>query len=381
MYQILIVDDEPMAIKACQHALPWREFGMNPSWTVLNPLEGLELLKMQMIDACFVDIRMPELSGFEFIQEARKIQPELLFVVLTGYDQYEYVREAFQKEAFDYCLKPIQRSEAVSLLPRLEEELSQIRIKRDGISFDENREAIEALFNFRIDSSKRYYLMGVEVPDNHLNATKSSFERRSLLALWNSFHLMEGPQGFHLLIPEHVDDSGELQFEAIVNVIEHMKEKVPLSYRMLKDPINHQHLSLIWKTWIAYGKRHEEGDVFLSTKQFLDLQDDRIERALLEIHRNYPLDLSLRKIADHLDMNYTYFSELFSKATGQSFTQYLNSVRLSASKTLLLNTDLPISDISFQVGYNSEQYFSRLFKKQFDLSPSHYRKEAGSGEA
>lgn len=42
MYQILIVDDEPMAIKACRHALPWADFGMDPTWAKLNPIEALD---------------------------------------------------------------------------------------------------------------------------------------------------------------------------------------------------------------------------------------------------------------------------------------------------------------------------------------------------
>lgn len=123
-----------------------------------------------------------------------------------------------------------------------------------------------------------------------------------------------------------------------------------------------------------------EDDVYLSLSKLLDLQDNRIERALLEIHQNYSRDLSLRKMANVLEMNYTYFSELFSKVTGRSFTQYLNEVRLSAAKRLLANTNLSISDIAYQVGYNSEQYFSRQFKKLYEISPSRYRKEVVSSE-
>lgn len=381
MYQILIVDDEPMAIKACQHALPWADFGMNPRWTVLNPLEGLELLKTQMMDVCFVDIRMPELNGFEFIQEARKIQPELLFIILTGYDQYDYVREAFKENAFDYCLKPIQRAEAGSLLPRIEDELFKIRIERDGRQFGEEREVSDLSLDFRVEPHKRYFPLSIEMNDPQEKSMNSSFIRRQFLSIFEGFHLVESPHVLHLLIPVGVDENSELQYEALSELLTGLKERISFIYFLLKEPINLQQLSLIWKAWLSYGVRHKSEDIHFTLHQLLDLQDDRIERALLLIHRDYSQDLSLRFIADELGMNYSYFSELFSKATGQSFTQYLNAIRLNASKELLVKTDLSISDIAYQVGYNSEQYFSRLFRKQFEMSPSNYRKEAVSGEA
>lgn len=380
MYQILIVDDEPMAIKACRHALPWADFGMDPTWAKLNPIEALDLLKTQMMDACFVDLRMPELSGFEFIQEARKIQPELLFIVLTGYDQYDFVREAFKENVFDYCLKPIQRSEAGSLLPRLESELQRIRIKRDAFDFTISREKIERSLRFRFDDTKNYYLVSIDIHDDLPSTSDRSFVRRLLLSMMGGYHWVKGPHLLHVALPAKRGDADGLQFESIIQLLTQMKERISLSFRILREPINLEQLSLIGKYLVSHVTLRSEDDVYLSLSKLLDLQDNRIERALLEIHQNYSRDLSLRKMANVLEMNYTYFSELFSKVTGRSFTQYLNEVRLSASKRLLTNTNLSISDIAYQVGYNSEQYFSRQFKKLYEISPSRYRKEVVSSE-
>jgi AraC-like DNA-binding protein len=68
-----------------------------------------------------------------------------------------------------------------------------------------------------------------------------------------------------------------------------------------------------------------------------------------------------------------YFCKLFKKATGLNFTDYVSRVRIEKAKNLLLNPNLRISEIAFEVGFQSLTHFNRVFKKIIGQSPTQYR--------
>ena len=72
-------------------------------------------------------------------------------------------------------------------------------------------------------------------------------------------------------------------------------------------------------------------------------------------------------------MNKSYFSHLFSKETGMNFTDYLEQVRIFKAQILLRDTSDSIASISEQVGYTSQSYFSKAFKKNTGITPNTYR--------
>jgi YesN/AraC family two-component response regulator len=64
---------------------------------------------------------------------------------------------------------------------------------------------------------------------------------------------------------------------------------------------------------------------------------------------------------------------MFKKETGKKYTDYLNEVRIEASKNLLLRDDLPLVQVAFSVGFNDQSYFSKIFKKIEGVSPNKWR--------
>lgn len=96
------------------------------------------------------------------------------------------------------------------------------------------------------------------------------------------------------------------------------------------------------------------------------------------INNNYSEDITLTTIANQFFISPCYFSRIFKAATGFSFVEYLNGVRLKEAKRLLAKTSMGISDIGDQVGYKSNTHFGRAFKNAFGISPSLYRKKVQS---
>ncbi len=100
-----------------------------------------------------------------------------------------------------------------------------------------------------------------------------------------------------------------------------------------------------------------------------------VEKAKDFIKQHYRDQLSIQDVADHVERNADYLSNLFSKKEGVTFTEYLNSLRIKKAQQLLLNTSQYTYEISESVGYSDYRYFTQVFKKITGHSPSEYRKQ------
>lgn len=126
MYKILIVDDE----KKHRTGLMKLLYTMYPTDMFLEAgsgKEALEIMQMVECDIVITDIRMPEMDGLKFLAELRKNGQETEVVILSGYSEFEYAKEAMRFEAADYLLKPVDSSEVKKCLDRLRKNLSEKR--------------------------------------------------------------------------------------------------------------------------------------------------------------------------------------------------------------------------------------------------------------
>jgi AraC-like DNA-binding protein len=98
-----------------------------------------------------------------------------------------------------------------------------------------------------------------------------------------------------------------------------------------------------------------------------------ITRAKEFIQKNQTEDLSLGQVAKAVNASTFYFCKMFKKATGLNFTDYLSRVRIENAKNLLLNPNLRISEIAYEVGFQSLTHFNRVFKRIVGQSPTEYR--------
>lgn len=98
-----------------------------------------------------------------------------------------------------------------------------------------------------------------------------------------------------------------------------------------------------------------------------------IELAREYILKNFAQNISLQQLAAHCFVSPFHFSRIFKTITGTSPHQYLTSVRLTHAKVLLSETNLPVTDISFECGFNSTEHFVTAFKQFFHTTPSSLR--------
>ena len=98
-----------------------------------------------------------------------------------------------------------------------------------------------------------------------------------------------------------------------------------------------------------------------------------ITRAKQYIRENQAEELSLGQVAKAVNASSFYFCKMFKKGTGMNFTEYVCRVRIESAKNLLLNPNLRISEIAYQVGFQSLTHFNRVFKKTVGEAPTEYR--------
>jgi AraC-like DNA-binding protein/ligand-binding sensor protein len=100
-----------------------------------------------------------------------------------------------------------------------------------------------------------------------------------------------------------------------------------------------------------------------------------IARAKQYITEHQTEELSLDQVARSVHTSKFYFCKMFKKATGINFTDYLSRVRTERAKSLLLNPNLRVSEIAYEVGFQSLTHFNRVFKRILGESPTDYRNQ------
>ena len=110
---------------------------------------------------------------------------------------------------------------------------------------------------------------------------------------------------------------------------------------------------------MAIQTSHAEPPVITKAKKFID--------------EHYTEDLSLGQVARAVHTSVFYFCKLFKKATGLNFTEHVSRLRTEKAKNLLLNPNLRVTEIAYEVGFQSLTHFNRVFKKVVGESPTEYR--------
>jgi AraC-like DNA-binding protein/ligand-binding sensor protein len=98
-----------------------------------------------------------------------------------------------------------------------------------------------------------------------------------------------------------------------------------------------------------------------------------ITKARAYIQEHQTEEIKLGEVAKAVNMSSYYFCKMFKKVTGINFTDYVARIRIEKSKNLLLNPNLRVSEIAFEVGFQSLTHFNRVFKKILGQSPTEYR--------
>lgn len=397
MYKVLIADDEDIICRGLAGMVSRR-----PQLEVAALAEdgeiALEKAREVRPDLMLVDINMPFLNGLEFIQQIQKVLPDALIIIVTGYDDFEFVQKALQLGVADYVLKPVMEQSFFEVLDKAVERLDAMAHSRKYISWmedwvEQNRWKIaEDLLNSLLRGQTDEAEFG-----KHMGYLKICFPLPYAMTLIHIYREHErenfqeegyGDGRWYLDCRKVILDC----FAACSEVICFQTEEgaVAVISRQLSQP---QWKELEQQLETAAARElnartelvRQQGEQISQLPQvFRDGMEIYKERThysdmvlkTIAIIRNQWEDcgLSLQSVADSLYVSAPHLSRMFHRETGENFGTYLTRKRMNEAKLLLKNTNLKMYEIAEKTGYTSQHYFSNAFKKAAGISPADYRK-------
>jgi two-component system response regulator YesN len=128
MHNVLIVDDQQLEITGLRTFIPWDNLNLKLVAEANDGFTALDYIQELSLDIVITDIKMPIMTGLELARRTKLIKPSIIFIFISGYEDFEYAKKAIQFSVEGYILKPIDYSE---LSEALENAVKRIERERD----------------------------------------------------------------------------------------------------------------------------------------------------------------------------------------------------------------------------------------------------------
>lgn len=423
MYKVLLVDDEYMITEGLKRLIPFEKWDMEVVATANHADDALDYVREHPVDIVISDVNMPDKTGLEMIQEMKDLLPDAYYILLSGYQEFDYVKKAMNLSVVDYLVKPVDKVELGHLLEKIVTQLREKVQEPEILSQQLDEEAFLAYLtqkeNWWIGLSKEkqgnfvipYYVLGqdwqIVLADQEFEGLlvmpfevpyQSNFEKwkRDVekTLFYGSVNLDQSESLFSYYEPIYrVIIQGNLQqiideltllekivlentprvsitkqlFTQFVMDVFHLFEH--LKADDMTDIVKNIHAITTFEDLVAYTK--ETLTSFFGQYRM----NENVVSVLEVIGRDYKKELSLKDISKDLFINSVYLGQLIKKETNSTFAELLNKQRIKAAQQLLLSTNDSIEDICYTVGYSNVGYFYKVFRKLCGKSPKAYRKQ------
>ncbi|MFS0787979.1 response regulator [Shouchella sp. 1P09AA] len=393
MYELLIVDDEEATLQGLA-SLQWEQLQISRVHCATSVRKAFDIVSACSIDVIVTDIRMPGRSGIDLIQEMneqqREQQPKC--ILLSGYSEFTYAQAAIKARAIDYLLKPVHDEDLMkavrqALAERLEEKKEQYvqeksveaikthlthiseSIFQPWLTGDKSDEALKIeLHHYEINNRDDARAIPITVFRDDQKQEEDQLHERIQQELTASYILLQNERStMYVLYPIH--DREPLEFEVNVH------RDISSLRKGLKKEF-YQGVSIIIGEPILFWKQAKQ--ILTGNKKAPieeGIRDERLAKKVKEyIHASFLNQPTLQDVANELYLNPAYVSKRFKEETGETFTDYIHRLRMNRAVSLLADTNLKVSVISKELGYQNASYFIRVFKKEFNQTPHEFRK-------
>lgn len=353
MYQFIIVDDEEIIRQGLAKSFDWFSMGFELVGQFEDGKDAVGFLDQHPVDVVLTDVRMYEMSGIELAGYIFENHPQTKVVILSGYREFEYARQAMSYGVCDYILKPVSREELYQVFLRLRELLDKSEEKmRTTLPFD----------HYGDKSYEEILACGAKLVAAVMAGNTTEVYR--LHEEW--FLLLENAPL-------------ELLFFVISNVIEEIYLRfsqmgISLDEELQKDKVFSQLADIsIADLFSVTGQTLVRFCHFLSEKKE-GSEESMIVRAKQYIENHLSENFSIDDVAKSVFLSSSYFSREFKSHTGRNVIDYIIDQRMKKAMELLKEGKYSANEISAMVGYGDTKYFYRSFKKHTGFTVRQYQK-------
>ena len=406
-----MADDEIVVREGIRESFPWDE---TPYTLVGEAPDGemaLPIIRDTNPDIVITDIRMPFMDGIELCRILRAQMPWIGIIVLSGYDEFEYARQCIRLGVREYLVKPINAENLREALDKVSEQLKEERKTiehaaslRARLGSDEQlvkEKLIASLYSEEAAAEdshsvlKHLHSMGCNVIAPFYAVVDAAFDpvgkgQEAAFNLSESsggvMHASSSRTGAALLVlGDNAGDAEERAYAFATSLVRELErigcDKIRVGIGDIVDTPEEILKSFKTARHIRHilVERTDEKPMILGTREMGEVSDDPgtskvISDAKLYMSEHFTdPNLMLQDVAKSVNMSNSRFSTVFSQQNGQTFTEYLISLRLGKAKEMLRTTGVKSTHIARECGYNDSHYFSYIFKKNVGITPSEYR--------
>jgi two-component system, response regulator YesN len=374
MFKIFFVEDEAVLRNGIKNNIKWEETNFILTGVAADGEEALPLVRNANPDILVTDIKMPFMDGLELSKIVKNEMPHIKIIVLTGYDEFDFAREALTIGVSEYLLKPFAAAKLLEVLDKVAEEIKQEKLskirdyekyvleKNAYLNFEQSDEyhVANELNKLGYDTIIDFLRIGArDQIDEFLDEFIRKFEKKTKISYLYTYYLF---MNVIVIASKFVTELGG----DIDNIIPETKELETLCLNLDSMDKFRKYVKKIFNAVLIYRddkKLNKYGNVILLAKEY--------------IGKNYTnSEISLYDVANFVNMSPNHFSVIFKQHTGEAFIDYLTDFRIKKAMEILQTTSARSSEIATAVGYADAHYFSHLFKKLVKCTPTEFRNKS-----
>ena len=339
-YQLIIVDDEEQARRSLSKYLDWHQLDFHVAATLEDGSDAIDYIKGHPVDAILTDIQMFEVSGLELARWVQANHSETRVVILSGYDEIEYVHAAIQSDAVDFLVKPVLKDALIRAFEKVRKKLDEERAGRYSLQYmasqlaeEKENDLATIVADGECSDLEEAWHGWTTVLGDASEATVSSLTVRLMK------HIYQCLEKAGALLPE------ECGWEATYHKLDAMQGHPDTAaiYALLRDVARQR------------SSQTDQEDLPLRTKQW--------------IAAHLSEDFSLEDVCAALYVSKGHLCREFKKATNETVMSYVEQQRMEKAAALLQQHRYSYAQLSTMVGYNDSHYFSKVFHKYMERHP------------
>lgn len=343
MGQILVLNENQLEREITRCILAE---GLESAEIILAPEEetAISLLREGDVDLLIADVPRFDLRHRNMLAQARQVSPDTPILVTSVGVRSDIAPHVWRLGLQDYLLKPCRPAWLLSAVRAL---------KRDSslISDDREQQRRERYLKLLAEQMRAFcYKKCTDVAKDYLDSLHKDIHNKSVIR----FQVLRFAEGLMQL----GDPLGAAVQMKLAGIMEKFK--------------------------LRYDQQTQKYDAYLVLKKMLNVIFDVFaedsayqvgseQRILNYIDRNIKSGISLDQAAEYANMSSYYFSRVFKKITGVNFITYVTDCKIEVAREMLVDTDMPVISIAYELSYSEANYFSKAFKRKVGMTPTEYR--------
>jgi two-component system response regulator YesN len=397
MWKVLIADDEPKIRRGLRSLIARCGDDLEVVAEAEDGDMAYSLALEYQPDIFIIDVRMPIRNGLELIEALNKKVPGKIVIIVSGHDEFEYAQAAVKLQVFDYVLKPVDAASFISVIEKAKAELEARRKTGEYLSWAREQlernlpvlrerflrdwvrgalsktEILETIAFLSIKLAAPATIIAARFAERSASGAAGAARNRmlELVALRTIVEESLTPSSSYVFEDDTetvIGVTARLENDELVTIVNKVEQRASEQVYQIPSIATRNVPELVSGLCDAYEEVRAELSDGDNCESFVVLARNYVDK-------NYwNPDLCLEDAAAELQVSPGYLSRLMKRETGFSFVEYVNRVRVKKAVILMTDPAAKAYEVAERVGYRSQHYFCRAFKKITGTSPTDHRK-------